>query len=120
MINQILLNNGSIQNIKTIPSDVKEIYKTVFELSQKELMYRAAIRGCFIDQSQSLNIHCKTNDPKIVSNIILYGHTLGLKTCIYYLRILPELKPMRNDNVLRSVMNSKIQCTDEICTTCSL
>lgn len=55
--NKIIAENGSIQNIPEIPSELKELYKTVWEISQKDIIEMAADRGAFIDQSQSLNIH---------------------------------------------------------------
>ena len=55
--NKIIAENGSIQNISEIPSELKELYKTVWEISQKDIIEMAADRGAFIDQSQSLNIH---------------------------------------------------------------
>jgi ribonucleoside-diphosphate reductase subunit M1 len=61
MKNRIISDNGSIQNIANIPRDMKLLYKTVWELSQKTIIDMAAERGPFIDQSQSLNIHIK--DP---------------------------------------------------------
>ena len=57
MKNQIIANNGSIQNVDLIPDDLKALYKTVWELSQKVIIQMAADRGAYIDQSQSLNIH---------------------------------------------------------------
>jgi ribonucleoside-diphosphate reductase subunit M1 len=61
MKNRIIADNGSIQNIPNIPQEIKGMYKTVWELSQKTIIDMAADRGAFIDQSQSLNIHIK--DP---------------------------------------------------------
>lgn len=61
MKNRIIADNGSIQNIPNIPQELKAMYKTVWELSQKTIIDMAADRGAFIDQSQSLNIHIK--DP---------------------------------------------------------
>src|SRR5438105_4811933 len=57
MKNRIIADNGSIQNIQGIPDELKALYKTTWELSQKVIIDMAADRGAFIDQSQSLNIH---------------------------------------------------------------
>ena len=54
--NKLIAHNGSVQKIAEIPKDIKELYKTVWEISQKTLIDMAAARGAFIDQSQSLNI----------------------------------------------------------------
>src|SRR5439155_13131082 len=94
--NEIITNNGSLQNINNIPDNIKEIYKTVWELSQKEIMKRAALRAPFIDQSQSLNIHVKDPTNAVLTTILLYGHELGLKTT-YYVRSLPSSDPIKNN-----------------------
>ena len=57
MKNKIVAANGSVQNIAEVPQDLKELYKTVWEISQRTVIDMAADRGAFIDQSQSLNIH---------------------------------------------------------------
>ena len=57
MKNKLIAANGSVQNIPEIPDDIKALYKTVWEISQREVIDMAADRGAFIDQSQSLNIH---------------------------------------------------------------
>lgn len=60
MKNRIIADNGSIQNIPSIPDEIKALYKTVWELSQKTIIDMAAARSPFIDQSQSLNIHIQS------------------------------------------------------------
>lgn len=84
--NKIISDDGSIINIPEIPDDLKAIYRTVWEIKQKSLVNMAVDRGCYIDQSQSLNIHMdKPNFEKLTS---LHFHTWskGLKTGMYYLR----------------------------------
>ncbi|CAN0865508.1 Ribonucleoside-diphosphate reductase large subunit [Linum grandiflorum] len=84
--NRIIYENGSVQKLLEIPQDLKLIYKTVWEIKQKTLVDMAVHRGCYIDQSQSLNIHMdQPNFGKLTS---LHFHTWsqGLKTGIYYLR----------------------------------
>merc|ERR1712244_144167 len=79
---KLIAANGSVQNIQEIPDDLKLIYKTVWEISQKKLINMAADRGHFIDQSQSFNIHMNNpNFGKLTSM-----HFYGLKTGMYYLR----------------------------------
>ncbi|XP_056639841.1 ribonucleoside-diphosphate reductase large subunit [Diorhabda sublineata] len=95
MKNQILANLGSIQNIPTIPDDLKAIYKTVWEISQKVILNMAADRGAFIDQSQSLNIHVEKPNYGVLSSIHFYGWRKGLKTGMYYLRTKPAAKPIQ-------------------------
>jgi ribonucleoside-diphosphate reductase alpha chain len=83
---KLIMENGSIQNIPEIPTSVKEIYKTVWEMSQKKILQMSANRSVFIDQSQSLNLFIdNATKPKLLA-AHLYGWKLGLKTGMYYLR----------------------------------
>merc|ERR1712165_698977 len=86
MKNQIISRNGSIQGIDEIPDDIKALYKTVWEVSQKTILKMAADRGAFIDQSQSLNIHVAEPNYGKLTSMHFYGWKLGLKTGMYYLR----------------------------------
>lgn len=85
---QIIENNGSVQNIKEIPSELKVLYRTAWELPQKELIDLALVRGPFIDQSQSLNLFMETPNIGKLSSMYFYAWQSGLKTC-YYLRSRP-------------------------------
>ena len=86
MKNRIMAANGSIQNIPEIPQNIKDVYKTVWEISQKELLNMSADRGKYICQSQSMNLHiANCNESKLLS-AHFYGWKLGLKTGQYYLR----------------------------------
>lgn len=84
--NKIIANKGSIQNLSEIPQNIKDLYKTVWEISQKVIINMAADRGAFICQSQSLNIHIQ--DPNIgkLTSMHFYAWEKGLKTGMYYLR----------------------------------
>jgi len=86
MKNQIISRNGSIQGIDEIPDDIKALYKTVWEVSQKTILKMAADRGAFIDQSQSLNVHVAEPNYGKLTSMHFYGWKLGLKTGMYYLR----------------------------------
>ena len=84
--NKLIMENGSVQNIPELPTDLKEIYKTVWEMSQKRILQMAANRSVFIDQSQSLNLFIdNATKPKLLA-AHLFGWKLGLKTGMYYLR----------------------------------
>lgn len=84
--NKLILENGSVQNIPEIPTEMKEVYKTVWEMSQKRLLQMAANRSIFIDQSQSLNLFIdKVSKQKLLA-AHMFGWKLGLKTGMYYLR----------------------------------
>jgi len=78
--------NGSVQQIEEVPSDLKELYKTVWEVKQRTVLDMAADRGCYIDQSQSLNIHMINATTAKLSSMHFHGWQLGLKTGMYYLR----------------------------------
>jgi ribonucleoside-diphosphate reductase alpha chain len=84
--NRILAANGSIQGIEEIPDDVKQLYKTVWELKQKALIDLAADRGPYICQTQSLNLFVESPSFQKLSSMHFYAWKQGLKTGIYYLR----------------------------------
>lgn len=84
--NKLIAGNGSIQNIKEIPDNLKELYKTAWEISQKVIIDMAADRGAFIDQSQSLNIFMENANFAKLTSMHFYGWEKGLKTGMYYLR----------------------------------
>ena len=86
MKNEIISRNGSIQDINEIPKDIRDLYKTVWEVSQKTILKMAADRGAFIDQSQSLNIHVAEPNYGKLTSMHFHGWKLGLKTGMYYLR----------------------------------
>ena len=84
--NELIAANGSVQNIPSLPADIKERYRTVWEISQKDIIDMAAQRGAWIDQSQSLNIHIKDPSLSKLTSMHFYGWKKGLKTGMYYLR----------------------------------
>lgn len=86
MKNNIISNNGSIQSLPNVPDEIKALYKTVWEISQKHIIDLAADRAAFIDQSQSLNIHIKDPTMGKLTSMHFYGWKKGLKTGMYYLR----------------------------------
>lgn len=95
MKNRIIADGGSIQNIPNIPADIKALYKTVWEISQKTIVQMAADRGAFIDQSQSLNIHLKEPTMGKITSMHFAGWKLGLKTGMYYLRTMAASAPIQ-------------------------
>ncbi|GFQ85662.1 ribonucleoside-diphosphate reductase large subunit, partial [Trichonephila clavata] len=94
MRNQIIADRGSVQNIKSIPKAVKQLYRTVWEIPQKNLLKMAADRGPFIDQSQSLNVYLAEPTFARITSMHFYGWKLGLKTGMYYLRTQPAANPI--------------------------
>jgi ribonucleoside-diphosphate reductase alpha chain len=86
MKNKLISANGSVQNIPEIPQDLKELYKTVWEIKQKTILEMAADRGAYICQSQSLNIHIQDVNFGKLTSMHFHAWKLGLKTGMYYLR----------------------------------
>jgi ribonucleoside-diphosphate reductase alpha subunit len=86
---------GSIQNITDIPDDIKELYKTVWEISQKCIIEMAADRGKFIDQSQSMNLFMESPTLSKLSSMHMYAWKAGLKTGMYYLRSKAKARPIQ-------------------------
>jgi len=84
--NKIIAANGSVQNIPEIPQNIKELYKTVWEIKQRTIIDMAADRGAFIDQSQSLNLFIQDANFAKMSSAHFYAWKKGLKTGMYYLR----------------------------------
>ncbi len=84
--NKIIIANGSVQGIAEIPDNVKALYKTVWEISQKVIINMAADRGAYICQSQSLNLFVQDANFAKLSSMHFYGWKAGLKTGMYYLR----------------------------------
>ncbi len=86
MRQKLMVSNGSIQNINEIPQELKDLYKTAWEISQKVIIEQAADRGAFICQSQSLNIFMENANFGKLTSMHFYGWEKGLKTGMYYLR----------------------------------
>ena len=86
MKQELMQNNGSVQNIDGIPDDLKELYRTVWEMSMKDIIDMSRQRGYFIDQSQSLNLFMEGATMAKLTSMHFYGWKSGLKTGMYYLR----------------------------------
>lgn len=105
MKDKMIAHSGSVQNIPEIPDDVKEIYKTVWEISQRSIIDMAADRARFVDQSQSMNLFVENPTVSKLSSMHMYAWKKGLKTGMYYLRTKAKSKA--------------IQFTLEPCKSCS-
>jgi ribonucleotide reductase alpha subunit len=86
MKEKIIINDGSIQNIDEIPKNLKDLYKTVWEIKQKAVIDHASARSHFVDQSQSMNLYLADPDTQKLSSALIYGWRNKLKTGIYYYR----------------------------------
>ena len=143
MREQLIIHNGSIQEINGLPEDLKERYKTVWEIKMKDIINHAIARQAYVDQSQSMNLFMPTNDANKLTSALLYGWKNGLKTGMYYLRTLPatsaqkfsidankldanklganklEANKLEAKNVNISKPKPKIFEAEEVCTNCS-
>lgn len=88
--NKIIADKGSVQNIEGLSQEAKNIFKTVWEISQKAIIDMASDRGRFIDQSQSMNLFIEQPTMSKLSSMHMYAWKSGLKTGIYYLRTKPK------------------------------
>lgn len=86
MKNKLIQANGSVQNIPEIPQNIKDLYKTVWEISQKAIIDMAADRGAYVCQSQSMNVHIQDPNFGKLTSMHFYAWKAGLKTGMYYLR----------------------------------
>jgi ribonucleoside-diphosphate reductase alpha chain len=98
--------NGSIQKIEEIPAEIREVYKTVWEMKGKTILDMARDRAIFIDQSQSLNLFMQEVTPSKLSSAHMYGWKLGLKTGMYYLRTKAKAAAIKGLGVDMSQLNS--------------
>lgn len=108
--------DGSVQEIADIPQDIRDRYKTVWELKQKVLVDLAADRASFVCQTQSMNMFVKNPTFKILNSMHFYSWKKGLKTGIYYLRsqaktsaqkFSVDLEKVKTDNAISSNDNKK-------------
>ena len=119
LIENIMLNKGSVQNLN-LPSDIQEIYKTSWELSQKAIINLAIDRGPFICQSQSLNLFVNPPTPKIIHSIHFYGWKNGLKTGSYYIRSKSILDTQNFSTPVEKEGNVNVNVNEmKECLTCS-
>lgn len=125
----IIASEGSIQNIDGIPQEIKNLYKTVYEIKQKAVIDMCAERGPFICQTQSMNLHFEEPTHNILHSALLYGWKLGLKTGSYYIRGRPKVRaqqftidPKKVKEGQESVEAQTLMCSlknPEACEMCS-
>lgn len=106
--NEIKINEGSIQNIPQIPQDVKDLFRTVWEVPMKALIEMAAGRGAYIDQSQSLNLFMESPTIGKLSSMYMYAWKLGIKTT-YYLRSRPATSITKTTVRRTEPQNTEVQ-----------
>ena len=115
----LIENRGSVKGMN-IPDKVKEIFKTVFEMSQKALINLSAGRSPYICQSQSLNLYLESPTRNKLSSMGFYAWAKGLKTGQYYLRSQPKARPIQFTVVKKLTKKQKMECEEEeVCIMCS-
>ena len=127
--NEIISNRGSILNISYIPDNLKNIYKTIWEIKQRYVIDHSVARGPYVDQSQSMNLYMAQPTFDKLTAALFYGWKNGLKTGCYYLRSLPASNPQQfsqdikiNNNNNNSLEQEKLACSlnnREACLLCS-
>jgi len=110
--NQIIADRGSIQNIAAIPQELKDLYKTVWEIKMRDLIDMAADRGAFIDQSQSFNCFIAQPTTAKLTSMHFYAWKKGLKTGMYYLRTLPAADAIQFTVDQRALQRARGQTPD--------
>ena len=119
MKDTILLHEGSIQNIPEIPDDIKELYKTTWEIKQRNIIDMSADRGIYICQTQSLNIFMEEPNFQKLSSMHFYSLSKGLKTATYYLRTRPKAKTQQF-TIDPDFAKKKRRCVEQNGDTCVL
>ncbi len=117
LIEKIMLNKGSVQNLN-LPSDIEQVYKTSWELSQKCIIQLAIDRGPFICQSQSLNLFVNPPTPKVIHSIHFFGWKNGLKTGSYYIRSKSILDNQNFSTEVKKESNTKTVSKFSECLSC--
>jgi ribonucleoside-diphosphate reductase subunit M1 len=105
--NQIINNNGSVQRIAEIPADLRELYRVVWEIRQKDVIDMAAARGKYIDQSQSLNLFLESPKTTQLTSMHFYTWKQGLKTGMYYLRTRPAVDAIKFTVDMKKIKESE-------------
>lgn len=115
MKNKIIADRGSVANISEIPDNLKSIYKTTWEIKQREIIDQAADRSPYICQSQSLNIHITEPTTKILTSMHFYGWKKGLKTGSYYIRSLPKANPIQFTVDRKKIDSNREETVCDVC-----
>lgn len=110
--NKIIADGGSVQNIAELPKEVRDVYKTVWEIPQRAIIDMSADRGAYICQSQSMNVHIGEPSTSKLTSMHFYAWKLGLKTGMYYLRTRPKADAIQftvNQEMLAETNNAAAQ-----------
>ena len=118
---RLIFDKGSVKNVPKLPSFLKDVYKTAFEIDQKLLIKMSAERGIFVCQSQSLNLFFDKPSFKELTSCHFYGWKQGLKTGSYYIRTKPAINPQNFGMSIETEQKLKKESNteDEECVSCS-
>jgi len=111
----LIADNGSVQHIPGVSDDLKQVYRTVWEIKQKDIIDMAVDRAAYIDQSHSLNLFLESPTSSTLTSMHFYGWKKGLKTGIYYLRSRPAVDAIKftlDPNVAKGQKNAKVAKMD--------
>ena len=117
MKNRIISNNGSVQSIETIPKNIRDLYKTVWEIKQKVLIDQSIDRGPFVCQTQSMNLFFEEPTQNALTSAMFHGWKNGLKTGSYYIRTKP--KAQAQQFTIDPTKNRGNEASNEPCEMCS-
>jgi len=115
--NNIIANQGSVQQLTILPEHIRNKYKIVWEIPMKHLIDMSADRGAFVCQSQSLNLWVEDPTYNTLTSIHFYSWKKGLKTGIYYLR--RKAKHQAQQFTIEPELKDRVEEKDEICEMCS-
>lgn len=121
MFDMIVEHQGSIQKIPNIPKELKELYKTAYDIKKKDILQMAVDRNPYIDQSQSLSLFNDSPDPSVIASIHMFGWQHGLKTGMYYHRGIAA-KETRQKGIMDAIFHTDTYKNDDldvICEACS-
>lgn len=113
---KIIIFNGSIKDIPEIPEHIKNVYKTAFEISLKDIITQSIERGPFVDQSQSMNLFMDKSNFDKLSSAHFYGWKNGIKTGMYYLRTRPAVDPIQFGIDIEEINRLSGKSSDGVCT----
>lgn len=117
----IIANEGSIQHLEEVSDHTKDLYRTVWEIPQREIVQQAADRGAYICQTQSMNLHFTEPSMKLITSALFTGWKLGLKTGSYYIRGQPRVSAQKftiDPKLLKRKVKAK-EVDNSVCESCS-
>lgn len=123
LVDQIIREGGSVQSIQSIPTEIKKLFRTVWEISMKTVIDLAADRAPFVDQTQSMNLFMATPTNSKLSSMHFYAWEKGLKTGCYYLRSKPKVEAVKfslmEESIDKRFKAATASSSNDVCESCS-